>query len=112
MEWLIDLLSPNNLSLASTILLYSFVIFAGIYLGKIKIFGVSLGVTFVLFVGILMGHLGYAVEGNTLHFLREFGLILFIFSPVRILAGKPPILRVIVPRIKIVQPCAFIIKPV
>lgn len=80
MNWLIDMLSPNNLSLASTILLYSFVIFAGIYLGKIKIFGVSLGVTFVLFVGILMGHLGYAVEGNTLHFLREFGLILFIFS--------------------------------
>lgn len=80
MEWLIDLLSPNNLSLASTILLYSFVIFAGIYLGKVKIFGVSLGVTFVLFVGILMGHLGYVVEGDTLHFLREFGLILFIFS--------------------------------
>lgn len=61
-------------------LLYSFVIFAGIYLGKIKIFGVSLGVTFVLFVGILLGHFGYEVEGNTLHFLREFGLILFIFS--------------------------------
>lgn len=80
MEWLIQLLSPGNLSLASTILLYSFVIFAGIYLGKIKIFGVSLGVTFVLFVGILMGHLGYTVEGDTLHFLREFGLILFIFS--------------------------------
>ena len=80
MEWLIELLSPNNLTLASTILLYSFVIFAGIYLGKIKIFGVSLGVTFVLFVGILMGHLGYIVEGETLHFLREFGLILFIFS--------------------------------
>ncbi|MDE7159315.1 MAG: putative transporter [Muribaculaceae bacterium] len=80
MEWLISLLSPNNLSLASTILLYSFVIFAGIYLGKVKIFGISLGVTFVLFVGILLGHLGYAVEGNTLHFLREFGLILFIFS--------------------------------
>lgn len=78
--WLIDLLSPHNLSLASTILLYSFVIFAGIFLGKIKIFGVSLGVTFVLFVGILMGHLGYEVELPTLHFLREFGLILFIFS--------------------------------
>ncbi len=80
MDWLIDLLSPNNLSLPSTILLYSFVIFAGVYLGKIKIFGVSLGVTFVLFIGILMGHLGYNVEGGTLHFLREFGLILFIFS--------------------------------
>jgi putative transport protein len=80
MDWLIQLFTPGNDSLASTILLYSFVIFAGIYLGKIKIFGVSLGVTFVLFVGILVGHLGYGVEASTLHFLREFGLILFIFS--------------------------------
>lgn len=78
--WLIDLLKPGATSLASTILLYSFVIFTGIYLGKVKVLGVSLGVTFVLFVGILMGHLGYIVETNTLHFLREFGLILFIFS--------------------------------
>ena len=80
MDWFIDLLKPGNLSLASTILLYSFVIFAGIYLGKVKILGVSLGVTFVLFVGIILGHFGYGVESNTLHFLREFGLILFIFS--------------------------------
>lgn len=80
MEWLIELFKPHNVSLASTILLYSFVIFAGIYLGKIKIFGVSLGVTFVLFVGILLGHFGYTVDGGVLHFLREFGLILFIFS--------------------------------
>lgn len=80
MDWLIDLIRPFNTSLASTILLYSFVIFAGIYLGKLKIFGVSLGVTFVLFVGIIMGHFGYEVDGNVLHFLREFGLILFIFS--------------------------------
>lgn len=80
MEWFIDLLKPGNFSLASTVLLYSFVIFTGIMLGKIKILGVSLGVTFVLFVGILLGHFGYGVEVNTLHFLREFGLILFIFS--------------------------------
>lgn len=80
MDWLIDLLRPGNESLAASILLYSFVIFTGIYLGKIKIFGVSLGVTFVLFVGILMGHFGYAVNADTMHFLREFGLILFIFS--------------------------------
>lgn len=80
MDWLINLLEPGNMSLASTILLYSFVIFAGIYLGKVKILGVSLGVTFVLFVGILLGHFGYGVEAGTLHFLREFGLILFIFS--------------------------------
>ena len=74
------MIKPHTVSLASTILLYSFVIFAGIYLGKIKIFGVSLGVTFVLFVGLLMGHFGYTVQADTLHFLREFGLILFIFS--------------------------------
>lgn len=80
MDWLIDLLRPGSTSLASTILLYSLVIFTGIWLGKVKIFGVSLGVTFVLFVGILLGHLGYVVQGDTLHFLREFGLILFIFS--------------------------------
>ncbi len=80
MDWLIQLLAPHSLSLANSILLYAFVIFAGIYLGKIKIFGVSLGVTFVLFVGILLGHFGYEVQPDTLHFLREFGLILFIFS--------------------------------
>ena len=76
MEWLINLLEPGTLSLASTILLYSFVIFAGIYLGKIKIFGVSLGVTFVLFVGILVGHLGYSVELNTLKFIQELSPLL------------------------------------
>lgn len=80
MDWLIELFKPHNVTLASTILLYSFVIFVGIYLGKIKIFGVSLGVTFVLFVGIIVGHFGYTADMNVLHFLREFGLILFIFS--------------------------------
>lgn len=80
MDWLIELIRPYNVSLASTILLYSFVIFAGIYLGKIKIFGISLGVTFVLFVGIIMGHFGFTADADVLHFLREFGLILFIFS--------------------------------
>ncbi|MDE6242604.1 MAG: transporter, partial [Muribaculaceae bacterium] len=68
MDWLLELLKPGATSLPSTILLYSFVIFAGIYLGKIRFFGVSLGVTFVLFVGLIMGHLGYTVEKDTLHF--------------------------------------------
>ena len=80
MDWLLDLFRPYNDTLANTILLYSFVIFTGIFLGKIKFFGVSLGVTFVLFVGILVGHFGYTVDMNVLQFLREFGLILFIFS--------------------------------
>lgn len=80
MEIIQNLLAPGNTGLASTIVLYSFVIALGVYLGKLKIAGVSLGVTFVLFVGILMGHFGYIVDGEVLHFIREFGLILFIFS--------------------------------
>ena len=80
MDWIQNLLFPGNESLASTIVLYSFVIALGVYLGKLKFFGISLGVTFVLFVGILMGHFGYIVNHDVLHFIREFGLILFIFS--------------------------------
>ncbi len=80
MEWLLKLLGPGNMELASTLVLYSFVIAAGVFLGKIKVGGVSLGVTFVLFVGIIMGHLGYVVNPEVLKFVREFGLILFIFS--------------------------------
>lgn len=80
MEWLTNLIYPGSESLASTLVLYSFVIAAGVYLGKLKVAGVSLGVTFVLFVGILMGHFGYVVNAEVLKFIREFGLILFIFS--------------------------------
>ena len=80
MDIITSLLSPGNTGLASTLVLYSFVIAAGIYLGKLKIGGISLGVTFVLFVGILMGHFGYKVDPEVLKFIREFGLILFIFA--------------------------------
>lgn len=80
MDIFTNLLMPGNTSIAATLVLYSFVIAAGIYIGKMKIFGVSLGVTFVLFVGILMGHFGYIVDDAILKFVREFGLILFIFS--------------------------------
>lgn len=80
MEWLINLIGPGHTELASTLVLYSFVIAAGVFLGKIKIGGISLGVTFVLFVGIIMGHFGYIVNPEVLKFVREFGLILFIFS--------------------------------
>lgn len=79
-SWLTTLVGPGNESLASTLVLYSFVIAAGVYLGKLKVAGVSLGVTFVLFVGIIMGHFGYVVNAEVLKFVREFGLILFIFS--------------------------------
>ena len=66
-------------SVAHIVCLYAFVISVGVLLGKIKIFGVSLGVTFVLFAGILMGHFGFTGETHILHFIREFGLILFVF---------------------------------
>jgi len=80
MNWFLELLGPGNTNLASTLVLYSFVIATGVFLGKIKLAGVSLGVTFVLFIGILMGHFGYIVNPEVLKFVREFGLILFIFS--------------------------------
>lgn len=80
MDFFSDLLLPGNTSLASTLVLLSFVIAAGIYLGKLRVAGISLGVTFVLFVGILMGHFGYTVQPDVLKFVREFGLILFIFA--------------------------------
>lgn len=78
MDWFLDLLSGTGV--AHSIFIYSFVIALGVMLGKVKIFGISLGATFVLFVGILMGHLGAQIDANTLKFIQEFGLILFIFS--------------------------------
>lgn len=78
MDWIVDLFTGG--SVAHSILVYSLVIALGVVLGKVKFFGISLGTTFVLFVGILMGHLGLQVDSGVLHFIREFGLILFIFS--------------------------------
>lgn len=78
MNWLESLLW-DPASVAHIVCLYAFVISLGVLLGKIKFFGVSLGVTFVLFTGILMGHFGFTGEIHILHFLREFGLILFVF---------------------------------
>lgn len=78
MDWLESLLWDST-SVAHIVCLYAFVISVGVLLGKIKVFGVSLGVTFVLFTGILMGHFGFTGETHILHFIREFGLILFVF---------------------------------
>ncbi|GAB6982271.1 putative transporter [Prevotella dentasini] len=78
MDWLINLFT-NQEGVAHIALLYSIVIAFGVYLGKIKIGGVSLGVTFVLFVGILAGHIGFTGPLPILTFLQDFGLILFVF---------------------------------
>ncbi len=78
MSWLQTLfLDPN--SIAHIVLLYAFVIAAGVLLGKIKIFGISLGVTFVLFAGIVAGHFGFTGNTSILNFIQDFGLILFVF---------------------------------
>ena len=80
MDWLLSLFTDNT-TIAHAVVVYSLVIALGVLLGKVKIFGISLGVTFVLFVGILMGHFHFDI-GNPelLKFIREFGLILFVFS--------------------------------
>lgn len=79
MDWIQNLLFATN-SVAHTVILYAFVIALGVYLGKLKIFGISLGVTFVLFVGLFVSHFGFTAEQNILHFTKEFGLILFVYS--------------------------------
>ena len=78
MNWINDLLWGEGIG--HSILLLSFVIAAGIQLGKIKVFGVSLGITLVLFVGIVLGHFGFTINHNVIHFFKEFGLILFVYS--------------------------------
>ncbi|MCD7973660.1 MAG: putative transporter [Candidatus Azobacteroides sp.] len=78
MNWLKDLIWGEGV--AHTVLLFALVIAAGIALGKIRIKGISLGITFVLFVGILAGHLGLKLDHEILHFMKEFGLILFVYS--------------------------------
>lgn len=79
MDWIQSLIFDKD-SIAHIILIYAIVIAVGVRLGKIKIFGVSLGVTFVLFIGLIVGHFQLGVNAEILHFIREFGLILFIFS--------------------------------
>lgn len=78
MDWIINLFSDTN-SVAHIVLLYSIVIAVGVLLGKIKFGGISLGVTFVLFAGILSGHIGFTAPTNILNFIQDFGLILFVF---------------------------------
>ena len=77
-QWLKDLFLTTD-SVAHIVLLYAIVIAIGVYLGKIKVFGVSLGVTFVLFAGILAGHIGFTAPTPILTFMQDFGLILFVF---------------------------------
>lgn len=78
MDWIVNLFT-NTESVAHIALLYAIVIAIGVYLGKLKIGGISLGVTFVLFAGILAGHVGFTGPKEIFTFVQDFGLILFVF---------------------------------
>lgn len=89
MEWFQNLFTVTD-SVAHVVLLYSLVIAVGVWLGKIKFGSVSLGVTFVLFAGIVVGHIynaagiadadgGFACPAKVLTFIQDFGLILFVY---------------------------------
>ncbi len=78
MEWMYNLFFGGGIG--HSILLVATVIFMGILLGKIKIAGISLGITWILFVGIFFSHFNMRMDPEALHFLKEFGLILFVYS--------------------------------
>lgn len=78
MNWLTQLLSDPD-SIGHILLVYSIVIAVGMALGRLKIFGISLGVTFVLFVALALSYAGITVNLTVLNFMRDFGLILFVF---------------------------------
>lgn len=82
MDWLHDLLfgASNGPGIAHSIFLLAIIIAIGIQLGKIKICGISLGSTFILFVGIICGQCGLSMDPTIVNFLRDFGLILFVYA--------------------------------
>lgn len=78
MDWFIQLFTEQ--SVAQSVIIYSIVIAIGIAFGKLKIFGISFGITWVLFIGLLVSFLGITINKETEHFVKEFGLILFVYS--------------------------------
>lgn len=78
-QWIYDLFT-NHSSVAYTAIVYAFVIATGVALGKIRFFGISFGIACVLFMGILVSHFGFVVDHHIQHFVKEFGLILFVYT--------------------------------
>lgn len=77
-DWLLQLFT--KVSIAQTVIIYGLVIAIGIWLGRLKLAGISLGVTWVLFAGLFFSYFGVAVDKGTEDFLKEFGLILFVYT--------------------------------
>ncbi|AEK24159.1 Uncharacterized transporter [Capnocytophaga canimorsus Cc5] len=79
MEWFFNLMT-NHESVAYTVIVYSVVIALGVALGKVRIGGISFGIACVLFAGIAAAHFGFTVNHEVQHFIKEFGLILFVYT--------------------------------
>lgn len=80
-EWFFTLFSPNsNPNITQSLIVLLIAISVGFFIGRFKIGNVSLGVSAVMFVGLLLGHYGYKMEKNILDFVRDFGLILFVYG--------------------------------
>jgi len=86
MNWFVELFTnaeeaaSHTVAIPHTVLIYAITIAFGSWLGRLKIFGISFGVTWVLFIGILLSYLGIAVEKDVQQFLRDFGLVLFVYA--------------------------------
>ncbi|MBL7709417.1 MAG: putative transporter [Chitinophagaceae bacterium] len=78
MDWFYDLFTKT--SIAQSVIIYGIVIAVGIWMGRIKIAGISLGITWVLFAGLFLSYTGLEIDKGTEHFIKEFGLILFVYS--------------------------------
>ena len=78
MDWLVNLFTSS--SIAHAVLILGLTIAVGLLLGRIKFGSVSLGITWVLFVGIVLSHFGLGIDPQICHFIKEFGLILFVYS--------------------------------
>lgn len=78
MNWLLETLAEPSMIQAVAVI--SIVAAVGVYLGRLKIFGISLGITFVFFAGIMAGHLGITVNKDMLNFAQNFGLIVFVYT--------------------------------
>lgn len=80
-QFIKDLLLPtSDPGTAQTIVFIAAAITGGVLLGRIKVAKVGIGAAGVLFVGLLMGHVGYSLHTETMHFIRDFGLILFVYA--------------------------------
>lgn len=78
MDWIVSLFTPGGI--AQAVIMLALTITAGMFLSKVKVGGISLGVTWILFAGIAFSHFGLGIDTHILHFVKEFGLILFVYS--------------------------------